>query len=289
MTPYSTDFIAIGDRQYHIRQWGDPAREPVFLLHGWMDSSATFQFLADALGVGWNLIAPDWRGFGDSDWNHDSYYFPDYLADLDHILEHYSPGVPATLVGHSMGAMIASIYAGVRPSRVSRLALIEGFGLSDTDPEEAPGRYARWLREKRSHFDFRPLLDRGEAAARLIERNPHLSPARADWLAEELTRPQGDGTRLYRADPRHKMVNPALYHLEEAKACWRKITCPVLWVAGEDPWEHPQVRGVLDTLDERRACFADLNEIRLASCGHMVQWEAPEELALALAAFLRPY
>ncbi|MBI3144194.1 MAG: alpha/beta hydrolase [Pseudogulbenkiania sp.] len=283
--PARSETLILRQHRYHVRHWGPDGAPLLFMLHGWMDSSATFQFLVEALGGGWHVIAPDWRGFGDTEWNRGSYYFPDYLSDLDALLQHYAPDTPVTLIGHSMGAMIAGIYAGVRPERLARLVCVEGFGLPATRPEEAPGRYARWLREQQNTPGYQPIGTLDEVAARLIERNPRLNPERARVLAAALTR-EVNGTLRYRADPRHKMVNPVLYRLEEAKACWRRIACPVLWVIGGDMWDHPMAKGVLATLDERRACFDQLSEVTIAEAGHMIQWEQPERLADALRAFL---
>jgi len=280
-----SEFLTLRQRRVHLRHWG-PADAPVlFLLHGWMDSSATFQFMVDALQQDWHVIAPDWRGFGDSQWNQDSYYSPDYLADLDACLEHFSPKHPVFLAGHSMGAMVAGLYAGIRPDRIAALALIEGFGLADARAQEAPGRSARWLRELRQPPAFSALQGLDSVAAKLQERNPRLTSARAHWLAEQLTTTEPDGHLRYRADPKHKMVNPALYHLAEAQACWRRISCPVLWVMGGDMWDHPMAKGVFDTLDTRRTCFARLQQITVPDAGHMVQWEQPEALAMALENF----
>lgn len=90
-----------------VREWGPEAGLPVFLLHGWMDSGATWQFVVDALldhPLPYRLIAPDWRGFGDSAWCTHGYWFPDYLADLEALLDALAPGKDVVLVGHSMGA-----------------------------------------------------------------------------------------------------------------------------------------------------------------------------------------
>jgi pimeloyl-ACP methyl ester carboxylesterase len=74
--PSRSEFITINQHHYHLRHWGEPSAPLLVMLHGWMDSSATFQFLVDALPGNWHVVAPDWRGFGDSAWNTGSYYFP---------------------------------------------------------------------------------------------------------------------------------------------------------------------------------------------------------------------
>ncbi|MFX7140344.1 alpha/beta fold hydrolase, partial [Acinetobacter baumannii] len=84
-----------------------------------MDMSASFQFMVDALQAEWHVIAPDWRGFGLTERAPaQSYWFPDYLADLDAILDHYAGEEAINLLGHSIGGNVVSLYAGVRPQRI---------------------------------------------------------------------------------------------------------------------------------------------------------------------------
>ena len=90
--PSRSSFVGVRGLRYHVREWGDPSAPKLFLLHGWMDVSASFQFTVDELQREWCVIAPDWRGFGLSEWTNQGYWFPDYIADLDAILERYSPG-----------------------------------------------------------------------------------------------------------------------------------------------------------------------------------------------------
>src|SRR5471030_1053219 len=130
-------FLDIRGLRYHCRVWGEAGRPKLFMLHGWMDVSASFQFLVGALQADWQVIAPDWRGYALSAWGPaDSYWSPDYIGELDRL---------ATLIGHSMGGNIASMYAGVLPKRVARLVNLEGFGMSRSEPGKAPARYAKWL------------------------------------------------------------------------------------------------------------------------------------------------
>ena len=140
MKSSTSEFLTIRGLKSHVRLWGPPDAPKLFLLHGWMDCSASFQFLVDAFAREWRVIAPDWRGFGQSEWLHRSYWFPDYLADLERLLDHYAPEEAVRLIGHSMGGNVVGLYAGARPVRVAKLAILEGFGLHPTDPAQAPGR-----------------------------------------------------------------------------------------------------------------------------------------------------
>jgi pimeloyl-ACP methyl ester carboxylesterase len=65
------------------------------------------------------------------------------------------------------------------------------------------------------------------------------------------------------------MVNPALYRLDEALACWRRIEAPVLWVWGDGEWMRRWFKTGEEDLAERRAAFKNLTEVQLADCGHM--------------------
>ena len=122
----------------HIRCWGPDTGEPLVLLHGGQDASPSFQFVVDCLKRDWRIVAPDWRGHGKSGHAPQGYWFADYLADLDAILEQLFPGLPVPLIGHSLGGNAACIYAGLRPERVLRLVSLDGFGAPDRGPDQAP-------------------------------------------------------------------------------------------------------------------------------------------------------
>ena len=131
MKPSRSSYLDLRGLRFHLREWGPAGAPKIFMLHGWMDVSATFQFLVDALRGDWHVIAPDWRGFGRSASAGDCYWFPDYLADLDAILAACAPAETPSLLGHSMGGNVACMYAGVRPGRVARVVALDAFGLAD--------------------------------------------------------------------------------------------------------------------------------------------------------------
>src|SRR5690606_19020317 len=92
MKPFRSEYLPVRGLRYHVRHWGDESAPMLVMLHGWMDVSASFQFVVDALQQDWHVIAPDWRGFGLTSYSSaGTYWYPDYLADLDAILRHYSP------------------------------------------------------------------------------------------------------------------------------------------------------------------------------------------------------
>jgi len=255
------------------------------LLHGWMDVSASFQFMVDALQRDWDVFAPDWRGYGLTEWGKgDCYWFADYIADLDFLLQDIS-AAPVNLVGHSLGGNVAALYAGTRPERIGKLVNLEGFGLRATRPEQAPERYAKWLEELRAPPQLRPYDGFAALADRLRKGNKRLSKERADFLARHWGQ-EKDGKVVLRADPAHKIVNATLYRYEEALACWKKVTAPVLWVEGEE-WDTLKSFGPnAGQLIERRAAFPRLQHVSIPQSGHMLHHDQPEALARAIEAFL---
>ena len=279
-------FLPVRGLRYHLREWGREGAPRLFLLHGWMDVSASFQFVVEALRHDWHVLAPDWRGFGHSEWRGDAYWFPDYLGDLDALLTALSPDAPVDLVGHSLGGNVACLYAGVRPARVRRLVALDAFGLADTAPEQAPGRLEKWLRELSGPAAFRCYPDCAALAERLRAGNPRLSAERAAWLAEHLGEADGErGIRLA-GDPAHRRVNPVLYRRGEARACWQRVTAPTLWVVPE----AAALRGRLGVSDEAHAeardCFRDFREVTVADSGHNLHHDQPGEVARIIETFL---
>jgi pimeloyl-ACP methyl ester carboxylesterase len=280
-------FLSVRGLRYHCRCWGDPGQPKLFLLHGWMDVSASFQYLVDSFEHAWHIIAPDWRGYGLSDWGvSDSYWFPDYFADLDRILSSFQPAERVRLVGHSMGGNVALMYAGIRPERIERLVNMEGFGLVDARPEDAPRRYGRWLGEIEQGARLRDYASFAELAARLRGNNPRLAEERSLWLAQQWGRATDQGRVALRADPAHKLVNPVLYRLEEAKACWRRITAPVLWIEGEQSQNSGALRMTPQERDSRRTHIPHLTYRALTGAGHMLHHDQPERVAELIETFL---
>jgi len=295
-------FIPVRHLRHRVHTWGDatlatPTRPPLVLLHGWMDVGASFQFFVDALaeadGFERPVIAPDWRGFGLTEApGADTYWFPDYLGDLDALLDALLPAArfPAVdLLGHSMGGNVAMLYAGIRPQRVRRLINLEGFGLPATKPSQAPGRYAAWLDDLKQPQALRDYGSVDEVAERLRRNNPRLTPERAAWLAPHWAR-QNTATGRWdiQGDPAHKRTTPILYRAEEVTACWARITAPVLWVEGRqtDVAKYWGDRYPRAEFEARLSVVSQCERIVLDDAGHMLHHDQPERLAACIERFL---
>lgn len=293
-----SDFVALRGLRVHVNRWGDtslvtPGRPPLVLLHGWMDVGASFQFVVDALaaaeGFDRLVLAPDWRGFGRTESpTVDGYWFPDYLADLDALLDALAPAAAVDLLGHSMGGNVVMSYAGVRPERVRRLVNLEGFGLPETNPEQAPKRLLQWLDELKTPAALRSYDSLQAVAERLLKNNPLLAPDKAAWLAPHWSERRADGRWHILGDPAHKRVNPVLYRKDEILAVWKRIAAPLLWVDGDRTdiaqwWGHRYPR---EEFDARLALVPKVERVRLSPCGHMLHHDQPEALAGHLQRFL---
>ena len=280
-------FFELRGLRYHVRHWrGEPARR-MFLLHGWMDVSASFQFLVDAMAPDWDVYAPDWRGYGLTSWSGaDSYWFPDYIADLDQLLDRIQSDAPVNLVGHSLGGNVAALYAGIRPERIARFVNLEGFGMPATRAEQAPKRYARWMEELRVEPRLRSYQSYAALADRLQQNNARLTRERAEFLARHWGADAPGGAVVLRSDPAHKLVNANLYRLDEAMECWQRVTAPVLWVDAEHSETRTRMSLSEQALAERRAAFKDLRQVTVQDAGHMLHHDQPGRVARLIEEFL---
>jgi pimeloyl-ACP methyl ester carboxylesterase len=283
--PARQEMLLIRGLMHRVLRWGPDSDDPVLLLHGWADSADSFQFVADEIAPHLPLVALDWRGFGHSEWCPAGYWFPDYYADLEQLLDRLCPAGAARLVGHSMGGNISMTYAGIRPARVRSLVNLEGFGLPRTEPAQAPARHAKWLDQLSEAPEFSDYTNTGDLAQRLMRRNPRLTEDRASFVADCWTRPlPGGGVRL-RADPAHRLVNPYLYRREEMEACWRRLTASVLMVFGGKSDLVTRL-GMEGGEAAFRDCIPNVRVEVLADAGHMLHHEEPAAVARLIEDYL---
>ncbi len=289
MKPSRSEFLNFRDMKFHIRHWGKAGDPKLFLLHGWMDSSITFQFMVDAFKHDWHVIALDWRGFGHSSSASHGYWYPDYLADLEAVLMHYSPDEPVRLLGHSMGGNIACLYAGIRPYRIKQLISLEGYGIMRMTPDQATDRYRRWLDSMHQHHEMKVYASLEGVIQRVKRNNPRLTDERAVFIASNWAKRNQNGTWQILADPLHRRVNPILMRMDEVLETWKLITAPTLMIDGEfsllgmrmGDYEKGRVE-----IRRRASVIPNVKVIMVKQAAHMVQHDQPEIVAKHIEKFL---
>ena len=304
----SSEFVPIRNVNYHVRVWGQPQPHPLpdiaplVLVHGWMDVGASYQFLVDSLTSGFFanrlIIAPDWRGYGlTTAAPVDNYWFADYLADLDFLIDHYAPGQSVDLVGHSMGGNVVMQYAGVRPARIRRLVNLEGFGMPVGLASQAPTRLSSWIDELKalkSGTTHLKTYDSAQGVAnRLMKTNPRLARdeaghQRAAWLSHQWAVKNGQGRWEILGDAAHRVSGPNVSHVDEILAMYSAIKAPTLFVGASDDsmvgWYGK--RYTLAEFHERLESVPQVTRAVIADSGHMLHHDQPQALARLIEDFV---
>jgi pimeloyl-ACP methyl ester carboxylesterase len=175
---------------------------------------------------------------------------------------------------------------------VRRLVNLEGFGLPPSQPEQAPGRYAKWMDElkslRRGELDLKAYDNVDGVARRLMKTNPRLSADKAGWLAGHWARPDAAGKWQILGEAAHKIGSAQLYRVDETLAIYRRISAPTLAVEASDDslagwW---QGKYSLDQYHERLQQVAQARVAVIQDAGHMLHHDQPEQLATLIEGFL---
>jgi len=274
-------FVHAGGLQHRILEW-DGGGDTVLILHGFLDCAGAFERFVAHLPEHLHVVAPDFRGHGESDWAGPggSYHFLDYVRDVRGVVDQVVRD-RLFVVGHSMGGGVALLFAGSYPDDVTRLVLIEGLGPPSEDLDEGPARLARWIRESQavSGFGLRRFDSLAAVAERLSARSPDLADDVGLELAAWLSKPIEDGF-TWRHDPRHRVRTASVYQPRRYEPFARAVRCPVLLVTGEGSWYR------WPDLPERRSALTDRRLVEVPAAGHMIHYEQPSELAGLVAGFV---
>ncbi len=267
----------------HYADWGNDGAPPLLLVHGGRDHGRSWDRIAAALQPHYHVLAPDLRGHGDSDWTRGgSYSLPEYVYDLRRLAQQLGDA-PLTLIGHSMGGMVASVYAGAFPAGVAKLVIIDGITvLPSAARTPAPERLGKWVSdlerlEQRTPRHFATLAD---AAAELRLRNPRLAPELADHLAKHGTRLNDDGRYGWKFDPCQRVMAPHRLWPQDYIEFWTKIACPTLLLRGADSaLGDPEAVGVTRH-------FQNVRVETVSNAGHWLHHDQPQHTIELICRFL---
>lgn len=273
--------LEIPGLQLAAQAWGPADGLPAIGLHGWLDNAATYARLAPLLADRVRLVSLDLPGHGRSAHRPIAayydfiYWLPDVIAAADALgWERFS------LIGHSMGAGIASLLAGALPERIERLVLIDGIGPMTAEADAAPEVLASAIADRSARLSESPqhYPDRTSLARRLVRAIDGLTLPAAELLLARGSREVDGGIELTHD---RRLRGRSLLRLTEhqAMAFLRRIRCPTLMIRPRQGWPFP--------VDGFKARCAAVQTLRLVEVdgGHHVHLTDPERVAPLLGEF----
>jgi lipase len=252
----------------HVHAWGPVGAPPVLVVHGVTNTGARYRRLAEQQLAGFRVVAPDLRGHGRSTWD-PPWSVERHVEDLVRTLDEAAAG-PAAVVGHSFGGLVGMALAATVPARVERLALVDPAAAM---PPARAGEEAERLRRDEGWASVAEA--RG---ARLALRPEHSR----DTVDEDLATFLEEG-----ADGRWRFR----YSRPAAVAAWSEMAEPAPSLAGYPGRallvEARRADYVTDPLRGRlREDLGDRLHEETIDAGHMLFWDAPDELGRTLRRFL---
>lgn len=238
--------ITLNGLRIHYRDWGDASAPPLLLLHGSLQHAHTWDPVARGLANQYRVVAPDWRGHGESDWA-PTYSPEDALGDLVALvallrLPHFA------LVGSSIGGRFAAVYAAQHPDQVTHVVMLQGF-VAGSSPPEVGAQIGQLLDLPEMFAD----LDEAVVAFRVVA--PYASDEVLRQFVAHSLKQGADGRWISRIDPplrtRETMaiIAPTTAYVRDLLP---RVTCPVLLIVGEQSFMDESMRATATMMPRAR-------------------------------------
>lgn len=262
-------------------RYGSQDKPVIIALHGWLDNAASFEPLVSYF-ADYQIIALDFAGHGKSEHRAKGahYHLVDNVQDLHEAII-YLELQAVSIVGHSMGGIIASMYAACFPEMVEKLVVIESFGPLTLEPRSSASQ-------------LRKSIDSRMAGAAKTPRHPESmdTAIRARMMAGKMQTSSAellmkrnidvsDGSIRWRTDPRLRTISSLRLTDEQADSFIASVTCPWLTILGSEGFEKLRVN-----LDKRKYLAPDMVA---ATCpgGHHLHMDNPGPVAEKIIGFLQ--
>jgi pimeloyl-ACP methyl ester carboxylesterase len=250
--------------------WGTDGLPPLLLVHGGLDHARNWDWVARSLRQHFHVYAMDLRGHGNSAWAPGATYsVAEHVLDIATLVDLLAPdGRPIFLIGHSLGGILTLVYSGLYPDRVRKAIAIEGLGLpaSHRIHKPAPERLRTWIESVRKTEGRKPrnYPNLESAVARMKDANPHLSDEVARHLTVHGTNWNADGSLSWKFDNYVHSVSPYGHNIDDQRAIYAEIACPVLLVWGRESWlPDPES-------EDRALAIRSRKVVKVEGAGHWV-------------------
>jgi len=272
--------IQVLQKKLTVLQDGPADGPKVLALHGWLDNAASFEPLVPHLPQ-FHIAAVDLPGHGRSEhlpWGH-NYHFVDWTGVALEIMDQLE-WQKCHVMGHSLGANIATFIAAIAPQRVEKLILIEGCGPLTCSNEDIPPKVLQNITD-RAALGSKKLpqyLDVKQAAkARALASGIGLDEALI--LAQRGTI-EIEGGVTWSTDRQLKLPSPHRFTEDQVHLFLKKIKCPVLLIHADAPRKLSS-----EFWQARIDCFDNI-QVELVSGGHHVHMEEPQKVADKILSFM---
>jgi lipase len=257
----------VGGRRLHVETWGEAGAPRIVCLHGITGHGHGAWRLAGGRLRDYHVLSPDLLGHGASP------YEPPWSIDEHVGLLVATLGTePATWIGHSFGGRLALEVAARHPALVERLVLLDPAIQIDPAIALHVGEEAR---SDRSYGSFEEGIERRfEESALHRARREDVVADLEGFLVEDF-----DGRWRYRYS--QAAVVAAYGEMASQPPPFEAARVPTLLVLGEDSYlSYDRLIGA------HREALGDLLVEVAVPGGHTLLWDAPEETAAAIVAFL---
>ncbi len=261
-------FVPSGDIQLHLAIDGDAGAPPLLLLHGILGNGRTWEWMLPRLGDRFRVLRLDFRGHGESDRAPGRYQTADYVADAIAACE-AAIGIPALVIGHSLGGVTAAALAQRRPDLV-RAILLEDAPLAARADRSEPGDDGALLDAFARLRDGIPKLQAAGVSADQVAGIIRASPGPTGELLGDLLCDDAIATM---ADANLTVDASVLDHvlagtMEPAFDPTRPIAVPVVAIAA-DP-ASPDAVTRPDDLAQLVATSPDVDTVTLSGATHLI-------------------
>ncbi len=262
------------------KTWGNPKLPPMLALHGWLDNANSFDRLAPYLNQQFHLLAIDFPGHGYSSYLPEGchYHFIDGIFIVLDIIK--ALGLEQVhLLGHSMGACLASLIAGVEPDRILSMILIEALGPFSNPESTARDQLATYAKKvctvKNKQAKPYPSL---EQAALNRAQKGYLSQEFTEILAKRGLQ-EKEQAFYWRHDRRLLITSPLTMTEGQILSCLKEIRAKSCLIKASNGYEFDH-----EILQKRIETVKNLQVYSLEG-GHHIHMERPEAIAHCLAEF----